>query len=70
VEIRPTETGTYRAFCAEFCGLDHWRMSFDVEVVSPEAFRAFVAEQQRVPVGPGLDPNGRGDIGGQASVAR
>jgi cytochrome c oxidase subunit 2 len=70
IEVRPTETGTYRAFCAEFCGLDHWRMSFDVEVVPPEAFQAFLAEQQQAPSGPGADPNGPGDIGRQASVAR
>lgn len=70
MEIRPTETGTYRAFCAEFCGLDHWRMTFDVEVVSPEAFQAFLDEQQPVPATPGPDPSGRGGIGRQASVSR
>lgn len=49
IEIHPTETGTYRGFCAEFCGLDHWRMSFDVRVVTPEAFEAFITEQQPAP---------------------
>ena len=67
IEIRPTETGAYRAYCAEFCGLDHWRMTFDVEVVTPEAFQAFLAEQQPPPAGPGADPNGGTDIGGQAA---
>ncbi len=68
LEVRPTETGTYPGHCAEFCGLDHWRMGFDVEVVSPEAFQAFVAEQQQVPAGPGPEPNGRGDMGRQANI--
>jgi cytochrome c oxidase subunit 2 len=68
LEIRPTEPGRYPAVCAEFCGLDHWRMTFDVEVVSPEAFQAFVADQQRVPGGPGNDGTGPGDIGQRARV--
>ncbi len=68
LEVHPTETGIYPAYCAEFCGLDHWRMRFDVEVVSPEAFQAFVAEQQQVPAGPGPEPNGRGDMGRQANI--
>jgi cytochrome c oxidase subunit 2 len=68
LDIRPIEEGRYPGVCAEFCGLDHWRMTFNVEVVSPAAFQAFIAEQQQVPQGPGPDPNGPGDIGRQASV--
>ena len=70
IEIRPTETGRFPGVCTEFCGIDHWRMTFDVEVVTPEAFEAFVDEQQRVPGGPGPDPNGPGDVGRQASLVR
>jgi cytochrome c oxidase subunit 2 len=70
IEVRPTETGRFPGVCAEFCGLDHWRMAFDLEVVSPAEFQAFVAEQQRVPSGPGPDPEGPGDVGRQASVIR
>jgi cytochrome c oxidase subunit 2 len=69
LEIRPTETGRFPGFCAEFCGLDHWRMTFDVEVVTPEAFQAFVADQQPVPGGPGSDGTGPGDIGQRARLA-
>jgi cytochrome c oxidase subunit II len=69
LEIRPNAPGRYPAVCAEFCGLDHWRMTFDVEVVSPEAFQAFVADQQPVPGGPGNDGSGPGDIGQRARVA-
>lgn len=70
LEIRPSEVGRYPAVCAEFCGLDHWRMTFDVEVVTPEAFQAFVADQQPVPGGPGNDGPGPGDVGRQARVTR
>lgn len=69
LEIRPSEPGRYPAVCAEFCGLDHWRMTFDVEVVTPEAFQAFVADQQPVPGGPGNEGSGPGDIGQRARVA-
>lgn len=69
LEIRPTEVGRFPAVCAEFCGLDHWRMTFDVEVVEPEAFQAFVADQQPVPGGPGPQGTGPGDIGQRARVA-
>lgn len=70
LEVHPTREGRFPGVCAEFCGLDHWRMTFTVEVVSPQAFQAFVAEQQPVPGGPGPDANGPGDVGRQASVAR
>ena len=70
IEIRPTQIGRFPGVCAEFCGLDHWRMKFDVEVLSPSAFEAFVAEQQPVPGGPGADATGPGDVGRQASIVR
>ncbi|MEJ7585161.1 MAG: cytochrome c oxidase subunit II [Acidimicrobiales bacterium] len=43
------DTNTLGAFvgrCAEFCGLDHWRMNFAVRVVEPAAYERWVAEQQ------------------------
>lgn len=46
IEVRPTEIGRYPGFCAEFCGLDHTRMTFDVEVVSAEAFPSVLARQR------------------------
>jgi cytochrome c oxidase subunit 2 len=66
LDVRPTEPGRYPGYCAEFCGLDHWRMTFDVEVVTPEAFQAFLAGEQPVPRGPGADGTGPGDPGRQA----
>ncbi len=70
IEIRPTEEGRFPGVCAEFCGLDHWRMTFDVEVVSPADFETFVAEQQEMPAGRGPDDTGPGDVGRQASLVR
>jgi len=55
IDVHPTALGRYRGFCAEFCGLDHWRMSFDVEVVTPDAFQAFVAAQRALPQPPNPD---------------
>jgi cytochrome c oxidase subunit 2 len=63
IEVHPTRTGSFRGFCAEFCGLDHWRMSFDVEVVTPEAFQAFLDGRQPVPGQQGPGPNGPGGLG-------
>jgi cytochrome c oxidase subunit II len=69
LEIRPTELGRFPAVCAEFCGLDHWRMTFDVEVVEPPAFQDFLDDQQPVPGGPGPQGTGPGDPRGQARLA-
>ena len=46
IDITPTRRGTYTGRCAEFCGLDHWRMNFTVRVVTPAEFEAWVAERQ------------------------
>jgi cytochrome c oxidase subunit 2 len=39
--------GIYRGRCAEFCGLDHWRMRFTIRAVSPTEFEAWLAGQAR-----------------------
>jgi cytochrome c oxidase subunit 2 len=43
-EITPTMQGTFKGKCAELCGQDHARMLFNVDVVSPSAYQAEVAE--------------------------
>ena len=43
--FKPTETGSFRARCAEFCGVQHPLMNTDVEVVSQEEFDAWLARQ-------------------------
>jgi len=45
IRILPTRIGRYRAQCAEFCGLQHAHMAFDVTVESPQAFAAWYAAQ-------------------------
>lgn len=44
IDVTPTEEGTHVGRCAEFCGLDHWRMNFQVRVVSVEEYEAWVEE--------------------------
>ena len=44
--MTPTEEGSYIGRCAEFCGLDHWAMYFDVRVVSRDEYRDWVDEQR------------------------
>jgi len=38
--------GTYPAARAEFCGLDHATMRFDLRVMAPDEFEAWLDEQQ------------------------
>ena len=46
ITVTPNKEGTFIGRCAEFCGLDHWRMAFDVKVVSPAQFRAWLAQHR------------------------
>ncbi len=43
--VTPTSVGRYRGQCAEYCGLQHAHMAFDVIVESPEAFAAWRSAQ-------------------------
>src|SRR4051794_8322033 len=45
-EITPTKTGTYQGRCAEFCGVDHSRMLFQVKIVTPQEFQQFISSHQ------------------------
>jgi cytochrome c oxidase subunit II len=45
-DLNVRDTGTYSGKCAEFCGLDHAKMTFTVKAVTPAAYRSWVAEQQ------------------------
>lgn len=42
---RPTETGTYRLYCAELCGSGHARMQADVVVLSQSDYEAWLDER-------------------------
>lgn len=45
-EITVEKPGMYRGYCAEFCGLDHARMTFAVRAVSKADYRDWVAGKQ------------------------
>ncbi|HEY1656680.1 MAG TPA: cytochrome c oxidase subunit II [Candidatus Tumulicola sp.] len=42
-DFTPTRTGVFRGACAAFCGLDHTLMTFTVRVVTPPAYRRWIA---------------------------
>jgi cytochrome c oxidase subunit II len=46
ITVTATETGTYTGRCAEFCGLDHWRMYFSVRVVPADEFDRWIDGQR------------------------
>ncbi len=46
IDVTPTETGEYVGRCAEFCGLDHWRMNFSVRVVDEDEYQQWLDEQR------------------------
>ena len=43
---RRRRSGTFTGKCAELCGLDHARMLFNVKVVTPTEYQAYVSDQQ------------------------
>lgn len=45
--VRATRAGTFRGVCAEFCGLSHANMAFDVVAMEPGEFDRWLAEQAR-----------------------
>ena len=60
--VKPTKLQTFEVRCAELCGIWHGYMFDHGHVVTPGAFRVWIAEQQ-TPVRPG-------DEGAAASTAR
>ena len=46
ITVTPTETGSYVGRCAEYCGLDHWRMNYTVRVVTPDQYEDWLDEQR------------------------
>jgi cytochrome c oxidase subunit II len=45
-QIVPDRLGTFHGECAEFCGLNHAEMTFDVRVVTGSAFDTWLARQE------------------------
>jgi len=46
LEFRADKPGVYRGQCAEFCGVEHAWMAFEVVADPPEQYAAWVARQQ------------------------
>lgn len=44
-DVELTAAGLQEGQCAEFCGLDHARMRFGIDVVEPDAYRDWVRSQ-------------------------
>ena len=57
-EFTPTQIGTFPAQCAEFCGLWHSRMTFDVKVVSSLDYQAWIKQQRKAAQGITCEPQG------------
>lgn len=47
LRTHPTETGEYRLYCAEFCGVGHARMGGVVDVRNGSAYRAWLERQRQ-----------------------
>ena len=45
-DLEVEKAGSYKGYCAEFCGLDHARMTFTVQAVSRADYDQWVEEQQ------------------------
>jgi cytochrome c oxidase subunit 2 len=60
-ELTPTKTGEFIGECAELCGVDHSRMLFWVDVVTPAQYKAHLDELQtkgqtgQLPIGCGTN---------------
>jgi cytochrome c oxidase subunit II len=55
--FRADKPGTYRGQCAELCGKEHAFMPVVVEVVEPEKYAAWAAEQKQKMAAQADDPN-------------
>jgi cytochrome c oxidase subunit 2 len=51
------EEGTYQGYCAEFCGVAHSQMYFEIQVVSQDEYDEFIQEQQNGESSSDLDPD-------------
>ncbi|MDB5828214.1 MAG: cytochrome c oxidase subunit 2 [Variovorax sp.] len=64
--IQADKAGTYRGECAEFCGLEHALMAFNVSADPPDAYARWRAAQQA----PALDPARDGSTGANVDARR
>jgi cytochrome c oxidase subunit 2 len=74
LQVTTSRTGRFVGACAEFCGLDHSRMTFTVDVVPPQDFQSFIQQQQQQQQNqagnqPDQQNQGENNPGGQAAPA-
>jgi cytochrome c oxidase subunit 2 len=46
-EMKPTQTGRFQAQCTQYCGLYHSEMLFNVKIVPPAEFTAWLKQQEQ-----------------------
>lgn len=63
IEVSLDRVGEFKGRCAEFCGLDHWRMSFVMKVVSQADYEAWLVDHQTD--APAPSDSGLGDLAPQ-----
>jgi cytochrome c oxidase subunit 2 len=71
IDISPRRMGWFRGQCAEFCGLQHAHMAFDVKVDSSAEFAAWLTAQRRNATAPRGAEIARGMqvvVGGQCAM--
>src|SRR3954469_409008 len=61
--VTPTRLGNYPVVCAELCGLGHAFMRQTAHVLTPAAFKAWVAKQAQPAGGGGAAAGGAGQAG-------
>jgi cytochrome c oxidase subunit 2 len=61
IELTPRRTGTFRGTCAEFCGLQHAKMSLLVHVDDRDAFEAWRKQQLQERSAPGDTQTRKGE---------
>ena len=49
IDVTPTRLGVFEGRCAEYCGLDHWRMNFRARVLPGEEFDEWLTAQRPAP---------------------
>ena len=47
IDVTPHTLGSFDGRCAEFCGLDHWRMTFVLDIVAAGDFEGALASAAR-----------------------
>jgi cytochrome c oxidase subunit 2 len=57
--VKAEKAGRYRGVCAEFCGLSHALMAFDVVAMEPAAFDTWLADARAIVPPPAIATPGR-----------